>query len=116
MTGRPSESDLPLLVYDGECGFCRRWIERWRNVTGGRVADAPYQEVSARFPEIPGDRFRAAVHLREPDGRWSRGAEAVFRSLSYGGHGLWLWLYRRLPGCAALSEAAYRWVARHRPS
>ena len=33
----------PILVYDGECGFCRRWIERWRVVTGDRVVYLPYQ-------------------------------------------------------------------------
>ena len=20
----------PLLIFDGDCHFCRRWIERWR--------------------------------------------------------------------------------------
>ncbi|OGF23707.1 MAG: hypothetical protein A2V63_13625 [Candidatus Eisenbacteria bacterium RBG_19FT_COMBO_70_11] len=110
-----SPPDKPLLVYDGDCGFCRVWIARWRRTTGDRVEYAPYQEAAARFPEMPIERFRGAVQLVEPDGRWSAGAEAVFRSLAHApGRGWGLWLYLRLPGFAPVSEWCYRRVARHR--
>jgi hypothetical protein len=23
----------PLMIWDGECHFCKRWIERWREIT-----------------------------------------------------------------------------------
>jgi len=106
-----------LFVFDGECGFCRRWIERWRRLTGDAVEYAPYQEVASRFPEIPVEHFRQAAHLLEEDGRWSRGAEAVFRTLAYRrDDGGWLRLYRTVPGFAAISEWTYRQVARHRPA
>ena len=105
----------PLLVYDGACDFCRRWIVRWRRASGGHVDDAPYQEAVARFPGIGPERFKAAVHLIEPDGRVSQGAEAVVRSLAYRpGWGWPLWLYLRVAPFAALSEWGYRLVARHR--
>ena len=105
----------PLFVYDGDCGFCRRWVERWRQRTGDRVVYAPFQEVADRFPSIPRDAFRARVHLIDPDGRVSRGAEAVFRALSQAPRGGWLLsAYRRVPGFAALAEAVYEWVAGHR--
>ena len=105
----------PLLIYDGECGFCRAWIARLRRATGERVEYAPFQEAAARFPEIPRQRFADSVQLLEPDGRWSQGAEAVFRSLAYApGRGWLLWFYRRAPGFAPASEACYRFVARHR--
>jgi predicted DCC family thiol-disulfide oxidoreductase YuxK len=107
----------PLLIYDGECGFCLEWIARWRAATGDRVDYAPYQEAAGQFPDIPRERFAEAVQLREPDGRWSSGAEAVFRALSYApGRGWPLALYRRLPGFAWLAEHSYRWVAGHRPA
>ena len=107
----------PLLIWDGECGFCRRWIGRWRKVTGDRVTYEPYQSAAARFPQIPRERFAAAVHLIESDGQVSSGAEAAFRSLAYApGHGAWFTLYRRLPLFAALSEAGYRAVASRRGS
>lgn len=98
------------MIYDGDCGFCGRWIARWRRLTGNRVAYEPYQTAAARFPGIPLDDFRHAVHLVTPDGRVFRGAEAVFASL-----GAWpLAVYRRVPGLARLAERAYRYVADHR--
>lgn len=106
----------PLFVYDGDCGFCRGWVERWRRRTGDRVVYAPFQEVAGRFPSIPIQAFRAQAHFIEPDGRVSPGAEAVFHALSYAPRGGWLLsAYHRVPGFAAVSEAVYHWVAGHRP-
>jgi len=105
----------PLLVYDGDCAFCRRALTLWRRVARGRVDDLPAREAAALFPEVPLERFREALHLRHPDGSWSRGAGAVFHALAFvPGHGLGLWFYRRVPGFAAASEWGYRLVARHR--
>ena len=39
----------PLLVYDGDCGFCRKWVRRWQLRTGDRADYAPYQEAAGRF-------------------------------------------------------------------
>ena len=111
-----TEDPRPLLLYDGACGFCRAWVDRWRRVTGGRVRFAPYQEADARCAPIPPGDLERAVHLVEPDGRITRGAEAVVRSLAtVPGQGWALWMYRFIPGAAALGEAGYAWVARHRP-
>jgi predicted DCC family thiol-disulfide oxidoreductase YuxK len=107
--------DRPCLVWDGDCGFCRRSVEHVRAWVGDRIAYEPYQTAHVRFPAIPVEAFRAAVHLLEPDGRVSRGAEAVFRALALGGRTLPLTAYGRLPGFAALSEWGYRQVAAHRP-
>lgn len=106
----------PLLIYDGACGFCRTWIERWRRVTGDRIEYAPYQEAAGRVPALAREAFERAVHLVEPGGRVTRAAEAVARSLAYApGQGWALWLYRFVPGVAPVSEAGYAWIARHRP-
>src|SRR3954462_10744316 len=72
---------IPLLIYDGDCHFCRRWIERWRELTRGTVEYEPFQELADRFPEIPRQNFEQAVHFIDTDGSVYRGAEAVFRSL-----------------------------------
>jgi predicted DCC family thiol-disulfide oxidoreductase YuxK len=111
----PRSPEVPLLVFDGDCGFCRAWIARLRKVTGGEVDYAPFQEVAGRFPDIPLERFRAAVQLIEPRGHRSQGAEAVFRALSYSPHHDGpLWLYRHVPGFGWVSDLCYRFVARHR--
>lgn len=105
----------PLLIYDGDCAFCRRCVEYGRNLTGDAVDYRPYQQVAAQFPYIPIEQFRAAAQFVDRDGSVSSGAEAVFRALAHApGYGWLLWLYRHSGHFAALSEAAYRWVARHR--
>jgi len=111
-----SFGDRPILIFDGTCDFCRRWIERWRAVLQDRVEIVAYQEILDRFPNIPPERFAKAVHFFEPQtSRWSYGAEAVFRSLSYAeGHGWTLSLYQHVPGFAPVSEWIYRRVAAHR--
>jgi len=104
----------PLLVYDGDCGFCRRWAARWRALTGDAAAFETYQEAAARFPQVPREAFEGAVQWFGPDGR-AEGADAVFRLLALSPrHRWWLAAYRRLPGFAALSEAIYRFVAARR--
>ncbi len=105
----------PLLIYDGDCGFCRRWIARWQSLTGDRVEYAPFQEVASEFPEIPKEQFETSVQLIEPNEKVSSGAEAVFRTLAYVPGKQWtLWMYEKIPGAAAISEWSYRLVARHR--
>jgi predicted DCC family thiol-disulfide oxidoreductase YuxK len=109
--------DRPLLLFDGDCGFCRRWILRWKSLTGDRVDYVPSQDAAPRFPEIPPEDFRRSVQLVLPDGRVFSGAEAVFLSLSFAPRLRWpLTAYRRVPGFAALAEVAYRTIARHRGS
>jgi len=112
---RPPER--PLAIFDGDCGFCRAWIGRWKAMTGPRVDYAPSQEVGERFPEIPKEAFARAFQLVLPDGRVLEGAEAVFATLSRKpGGGALAAAYARLPGFAALSELAYRLIASHRPA
>ena len=40
----------PTLVYDGDCGICRYWVDYWRGLTGERVIYRPYQEAAVDFP------------------------------------------------------------------
>jgi predicted DCC family thiol-disulfide oxidoreductase YuxK len=108
--------DEPLLIFDGRCGFCRIWIEYWKAITGGRVAFAPSEEAGGQFPQIPPEEFGKSVQLALPGGTVLCGARAVFVTLTYAPGMAWLlWAYERLPGFAAVTEAAYRGVAAHRP-
>jgi predicted DCC family thiol-disulfide oxidoreductase YuxK/uncharacterized membrane protein YphA (DoxX/SURF4 family) len=107
----------PLLVYDGDCHFCRRWIARWQNATGDAITYLPFQDesVAGRFPEIQREDFERAIRLILPDGSVCSGAKAVFRSLAEAGKERWLLgLYRKFPGFADLAELAYEEVALHR--
>src|SRR5262245_58535129 len=108
--------EKPLMVFDGECGFCRRWVERARSLTSERVDYAPSQDVASQFPQISPDQFKQAAWLILPDGTALSGAAAILRALQEApGRGWMYGAYRRIPGFAGLSEACYRWVAGHRP-
>src|SRR4030095_10199404 len=108
----PSRS---LLVYDGNCGFCKLWIARWREITAGAVDYEELQDAAVRFPEVPRGAFENAVKLIETAGRVFRGAEAVYRSLGKGGGcGFGRWAFEHIPGFAPISNYAYAFIARHR--
>jgi lipase maturation factor 1 len=107
----------PVLIYDGDCNFCKFWILRWQRFTGERVAYLASQnpQVAEQFPEIPRERFDTSVQLVDVDGKVYNGAEAVFRSLACRTAGKFpLWLYQTIPGVASITEWAYYFVARHR--
>jgi predicted DCC family thiol-disulfide oxidoreductase YuxK len=105
----------PLLIWDGECHFCRRWIERWREITADQVDYETSQQVGDRFPEISRAQFERSVVLVETNGAVFTGAEAVFRSLRCRSSKRWLaWSYYHVPGFAPITDAAYKFVAANR--
>ena len=105
----------PLLIWDGDCDFCRLWIERWREMTADKLDYTTYQEAAGRFPEIPSDEFNRSLVLIQPDGTVVFAAAAVYRSLAYRRSRECLaWSYDHVPGFAAVSETGYGLIARHR--
>lgn len=105
----------PLLIYDGDCHFCRAWIARWHWFTGGRVDYQPSQDedIARRFPEIPRESFDESVQLILLDGTVLSGAKAVFHALGI----RWEFfgrLYDRNLGLGRASEWLYRKVAANR--
>ena len=108
-------STPPLLIFDGDCTFCRTWIDFWKQLTGDHIAYAPYQEVAAQFPQIPLENFKSAVQLVLPGGDVLSAAHAVFRFLAVIHKYAWmLWAYQHIPGFARISEWLYSLVAAHR--
>ena len=104
----------PLVVFDGDCTFCRFWVDRWKRAGGDRLDYAPYQVAAVRFPEVPVEEFRRAVGLVRPSGEVLLGAAAVVAARAEAGHGLWSWVYRRVPGARAVMDLLYRFIANHR--
>ena len=105
----------PTLLYDGDCGFCRRWIERWREITVDRVVYSASKEAGHHFPQVDPALYAQSVVFVDEDGTVFVGADAVFRALGTApGWGWPAWAYQRIPGFATASENAYRAVARHR--
>jgi predicted DCC family thiol-disulfide oxidoreductase YuxK len=105
------------LIYDGQCGFCRRWVgtvRRWDR--RARVRSVPFQD-GAAWQGMPGLELGAleqAVHLVAPEGRVYAGAAAARPLLALLPGGRVLAAPLALPGAERLARAVYRWVARRR--
>ncbi len=110
-----SHLEKPLLIWDGQCGFCHYWVIRWKIMTGESVNYEPYQDAAGRFPAIPQEEFRRAAFLIEPNGNVYRGMGAAYRTFTYGRR--WGWLFRLYQSWGLFrktSDRLYRWIARHR--
>jgi lipase maturation factor 1 len=108
-------SDKPLVIFDGNCGFCRIWIKYWEQLTGTGVEYAASQDVSANYPQIPAGNYDQSVQLVMPSGEAISGARAVFTTLTYAPGTKWLlWAYEHVPGFAPVTEAAYKLIAAQR--
>lgn len=105
----------PLVLWDGDCGFCARSVE-WarRRDTEGRLCFVPYQRVPS--PPMTPELARAcaqAVHVITPDRRVLRAGRASLYVLERAG---WTWRARILgvPPLVWLVELGYRLVAANR--
>ncbi len=108
-------SNRPILIYDGDCSFCKFWVERWKHVTGSAIDYAPYQEVSVQYPQIPKENFEKSIQLILPGGEVFAGAHAAFRSLAFNSNYAWpLVFYERFSPFQFLSELFYGFVAQNR--
>lgn len=118
MPSRPPKiiPNRPLLVFDGDCRFCRQWVARWRNITGDRVEYEPYQVVAWQYPEVSNHEFAQSIQYFEGGNQRKQGADAVFHALAWGGGWgkLLAFLYNRFFLFAVVSEFLYRRIARNR--
>lgn len=105
----------PVLLYDGDCGICREWVNYWLGLTGEGVVYRPYQSALQDYPQLTAGDCRHAIQFIDDAGHRYSGAAASFKLLSLvPGRGAAWWLYRYLPGFALLAESSYAFFARHR--
>ena len=105
----------PTLFWDGDCHFCRRWVERWHETTAGAVDYIPLQKIGDRFREVPRQELERAATLIEADGAVYSGAQAIFLALRFRPSRKWLsWSYDHVPGFATISEIGYKVISRNR--
>ena len=106
-----------VLIYDGECPFCRNaveWIRSRARPEAFEFLSCHSEELSKRFPSIEKTACLQAMHLLLPDGIMFVGEQAVpeiFRRLR---RYRWAAVLFDLPGAGILSRLFYRWFARHR--
>ena len=108
----------PLLLYDGECRFCCRWVERWKENSGEKIHFAPSQGGAGEEFGFPASEPLGSVQLIEsPLVRYS-GARAVFRMMELCGGILGKLasrLYDSNKTFRIVTEGVYDIIARHRP-
>ena len=114
--------DIPIMLYDGDCEFCRKWIEKLHKITGEKIQYIPYQFFPAdengklkNFPQILVTDCKKAIQLISTAYERYQAAGAVFRALAYADKAKWLfWLYKYFPGFKFIAEMIYKFIAGHR--
>jgi lipase maturation factor 1 len=109
----------PVLLFDGQCGFCRTWVarlHRWdrrraiQTLPGGERGTLP------GLPPIADASLDRAMQFVTPDGRVFAGARALPALLPYLPGGRLLAFFFRIPGAQAIADRLYAWISarRHR--
>jgi predicted DCC family thiol-disulfide oxidoreductase YuxK len=103
-----------MFVYDGDCGFCRRWADWLEHRVGADARFVPFQAIDLATLGLAVDDVRTASYLVE-DGRLYRGGRGVARAManSRGGWRL-VGMMLDLPVVRIVTASAYRLIARNR--
>lgn len=106
--------ERPLVIYDGSCSFCRRWVgrlQRWDR--HDRLDYLPLQDPAASAAAAtPRTTLEQAVHVVLPSGHVTAGAGAVRAISPYLPGGRVGYLVLGIPGALPVAERLYTWIAR----
>ncbi|SDR69127.1 DCC1-like thiol-disulfide oxidoreductase family protein [Gramella sp. MAR_2010_147] len=103
-----------ILIWDGDCGFCKFWKTRWEIKTKGKVDFKTFQEEAVKFPDIPVKEFKKASRLIETDGQLYSGPDSAYRSMWHSGNRKWHELYSSNTIFRSLSDHSYNHIAKNR--
>ena len=110
-----SKYNKPVLLFDGDCGFCKRWIKKWENITGDSVLYLPYQNNLQDFPQVKESDCKTAVQYISPSGNVYSAGEAVLKTLSTSNKYAILYkAYQQSYLVEWIIEAGYAFIARNR--
>ena len=107
------------IVFDGDCPFCRRWVDRIARVDRRGTFEFVARQTEGlieRFPKLAEGDFNTGMRLITADGAVHVGADAAYevvRRLRYWRHIAWVY---HVPGIHWFTRAAYAWIAAHRQS
>lgn len=109
----------PVLLFDGRCAFCLRWVARlraWDRAGRIETLDGALRHTRPELPQISDEAMDRAMQLVLPSGRVIGGGGALRAALPFLPGGAPLGILLSLPGVRMGVDAAYAWVAarRHR--
>ena len=105
-----------VVLYDGQCGFCSRWVKYWAGTLGRRgfeIASLDEPWVAKKI-KMSHEELLTNIRLLTADGQLISGADVylyVTRRI------WWAWPFYAvfsLPGFNRMIHLGYRWFARNR--
>ena len=115
-TGYPPKNG-PILIWDGQCGFCKYWITRLKKYTGNKINFASFQDAARHFPDIPFKEFEKASRLIEANGTVYSGPDSLYRGLEYSNKKTLPWhtWYTKNRLFTKVNDYGYNFIAKNRP-
>ena len=105
----------PLMVYDGNCGFCKYWVIKWKLMSGESIDYKPFQKVASSFKDIHKKHFAEAVRFIDTGGKVYSGPEAAYYTYYKRGKAKFLFkAYKNHKWFKKLNDKLYQWVADNR--
>lgn len=106
----------PIFVFDGDCGFCRRWAA-WLQGRGlDHVRFAPFHALApGERAGITAEDLETASYFIDGSGATHRGSDGFIEALQ-GAQGAWrvAGFVSGLPGARQVARGLYALVARNR--
>lgn len=106
----------PLFIFDGDCGFCKKWVYFLQKQTRDNVYYKSFQSLDLSKLQVKKLDCQNHVVLLTPDNKRFTAAQAVLKTLTFT-HTIskfFYFLYGHLPGVKQLSECIYKGVAKNR--
>lgn len=104
-----------MLIFDGDCAFCRRSAAWGRRHVNPNLPMQAWQESDLDALGLTTEQCRETVQWVETPSRSYSGGAAICAALRTGG---WQWrtvgAIGNAPGIRVVTESIYRWVARNR--
>jgi predicted DCC family thiol-disulfide oxidoreductase YuxK len=104
----------PVLIYDADCGFCRRWVSRLKRWDRRDAIELlPLTDPTApALANRDQAALRLSAHLVLPSGQVFAGAAAARELCAFMPLGWLPGIVLRVPAALRAADRLYRWIAR----